>query len=251
MNIAYTTSAKNKIKAFFTKIDKDQMIEKGKDALYKAIRRKKLSINDILNSNNINLLLTEYTKDSINDLYYDIGLGKYNPSKIIKFITKEDTKETKKIDYSSDKKIDYSSSVIVDGIDNLKVNFAGCCMPVKGDQILGYISKGNGIVIHRCNCHNIIDISERIINVKWNEKAEGKYISNILIYTEKKDNLLLDIISKTTSLNIGIKRVNNITNDDYNLIDIDILVDDLEKLDKYITSVQQLPYVTSCQRGNK
>ena len=252
MNIAKTASAKNKIKAFFTKIDKKEMIEKGKESLLKTARRKKLSINDVLNSNNTNKLLNEYSKESINDIYYEIGIGKYNPSKILKFITNEDDKNVDKVTENiTNKDISYTSSVIVDNIDNLKVNFAGCCMPVKGDQILGYISKGNGIIIHRCNCHNITDISERIINVKWNDKIEGKYLTNVLIYTEKKDNILLDIISKTTSLNIGIKKVNNITNSDYNIIDLDILVSDLESLTKYINIIEQLPYVINCERGNR
>lgn len=78
-----------------------------------------------------------------------------------------------------------------------------------------------------------------------------KYVANVLIYTDKKDNLLLDIIAKTTSLNIGIKSVNTITNTDYNVYDIDILVEDIEKLNKYMTLINQLSFVTSVERGNK
>ena len=107
--------------------------------------------------------------------------------------------------------LDAKGDILVDGLNDLKVSYGGCCKPVKGDNIIGYISKGNGITIHRSNCHNICDISERIINVEWNINSDKKYVTNIVIYTDKKDNFLLEIINKTTSLNIGIKRVNTIS----------------------------------------
>ena len=144
-----------------------------------------------------------------------------------------------------------SGDIIVDGMDDLKVSFGGCCTPVKGDDVVGYISKGNGITIHRRNCHNICNLNERIINVHWNNNASKKYVTNVIIYTEKKDNLLLDIISKTTSMNVGVKSVNTINNTDYNAYDLDILVDDKETLDRYMNVIGQLPFVTSIERGNK
>ena len=144
-----------------------------------------------------------------------------------------------------------SGDIIVDGMDDLKVSFGGCCTPVKGDDVVGYISKGNGITIHRRNCHNICNLNERIINVHWNDNASKKYVTNVIIYTEKKDNLLLDIISKTTSMNVGVKSVNTINNTDYNAFDLDILVDDKETLDRYMNVIGQLPFVTSIERGNK
>ena len=144
-----------------------------------------------------------------------------------------------------------SGDIIVDGMDDLKVSFGGCCTPVKGDDVVGYISKGNGITIHRRNCHNICNLNERIINVHWNDNASKKYVTNVIIYTEKKDNLLLDIISKTTSMNVGVKSVNTINNTDYNAYDLDILVDDKETLDRYMNVIGQLPFVTSIERGNK
>ena len=141
--------------------------------------------------------------------------------------------------------------IIIDGINDLKISFGGCCLPVKGDDIVGYISKGNGITIHRKNCHNIVDVTDRIIDAKWNMKSDKKYVSNVIIYTEKKDNILLDIISKTTALNIAVKSVNTIVSDDYNTYDLDVVVPNLEKLNNYINIMEQLPYVTSVIRGNK
>ena len=254
INIAYTTSAKNKIKAFFSKIDKAELITIGKDQLVKTIRRKKLSINEVLTNENISFALDEYGLNDENDLYYEIGIGKYNPTQVIKTLLNEKDEEKKVIEkvlkYSS-KQMEATGDVIIDGIDDLKVSYGGCCKPIKGDQIVGYISKGNGITIHRKNCYNICNVNDRIISAKWNPNSSKKYVTNVLIYAEKKDNVLLEIISKTTSLNIGIKSVNTINNLDYNVFDIDILVEDLDKLNKYISVIEQLPFVNSIERGSK
>lgn len=253
MNIAFTTSAKNKIKAFFSKIDKDETISNGKDMLLKTIRRKKISINDIMDDKKLSVALDEFGLNSENDLYYEIGIGKYNPTMVIKTILgeKEEQKTLEKVLKYSSRAMEGLGDIIVDGMDDLKVSFGGCCMPVKGDEVVGYISKGNGITIHRKNCHNICDVTDRIINVNWNNESNKKYVTNVIIYAEKKDNLLLDIISKTTSMNIGVKSVNTISNIDYNVFDINILIEDKEKLDRYIAVIGQLPYVTSVERGNK
>lgn len=254
INICFTTSAKNKIKAFFSKIDKEKTTSDGKDMLIKTIRRKKLSINDIMDDKKIKIALDDLGLNSENELYYEIGIGKYNPTSVIKTILgeKEDEKRAleKVLKYSSET-MEASGDIIVDGMDDLKVSFGGCCTPVKGDDVVGYISKGNGITIHRRNCHNICNLNERIINVHWNDNASKKYVTNVIIYTEKKDNLLLDIISKTTSMNVGVKSVNTISNTDYNAYDLDILVDDKETLDRYMNVIGQLPFITSIERGNK
>lgn len=254
LNIAFTTSAKNKIKTFFSKIDKEQTISSGKESLTKMIRRKKLSINDILDSKKISPVLDELGLNNENDLFYEIGIGKYNPTSIIKMVLGEKEEENKiaaKISKYSTKDMQANGDIIIDGINDLKISFGGCCLPVKGDDIVGYISKGNGITIHRKNCHNIVDVTDRIIDAKWNMESEKKYVSNVIIYTEKKDNILLDIISKTTALNIAVKSVNTIVSDDYNTYDLDVVVPDLEKLNNYINIMEQLPYVTSVIRGNK
>lgn len=254
LNIAYTTSAKNKIKAFFSKIDKNQTIANGKEMFIKTIRRKKLSTNDILDDKKMQIALDELGLNNENDLYYEIGIGKYNPTQVIKTILneKEDEKKIleKTLKYQSPI-MDATGEIIIDGMSDLKVSFGGCCMPVKGDDIVGYISKGNGITIHRKNCHNIVDQDERIINASWNENINKKYVTNVLIYADKKDNLLLDIISKTSAINIGVKSVNTISNVDYNVYDLNILVDDKQMLDRYISIIKQIPSVNDCVRGNK
>ena len=180
INICFTTSAKNKIKAFFSKIDKEKVTQDGKDLLIKTIRRKKLSINDIMDDKKISIALDDLGLNNENELYYEIGIGKYNPTSVIKTILGEKEEEKRVLDkvlkYSS-KQMEANGDIIIDGIDDLKVSFGGCCKPVKGDQIVGYISKGNGITIHRKNCYNICDINDRIISASWNLNSNKKYVN--------------------------------------------------------------------------
>ena len=254
INIAFTTSAKNKIKSFFTKIDKEQVTLEGKESLLKTIRKKKLSINDVLDDKKLNIALEEYGLNNESELYYEIGIGKYNPTTVIKLITGDKEENNilleKTLKYSQ-KNVDADGDIIINGMDDIKVTFGGCCKPIKGDDIVGYISTGKGITIHRKTCHNICDVETRIISVEWNNNSNKKYITNVIIYTEKKDNVLLDIISKTTSSNIGVKSVNTVSALDYNAYDISILVSNTEELNKYMNMISQLSYVTSVERGNK
>ena len=254
LNIAFTSSAKNKIKSFFSKIDKEEIKELGKESLIKTIRKKKLSLNEVMTEENINRALEEYNLDSEDSLYYEIGIGKQNPTSVIKVllnVKSDDNAIIDKLIKSNLNDDNKKGDIIIDGMSDIKVTYGGCCTPIKGDSIVGYISKGNGITIHRKNCHNICNLTDRIINVSWNSNSTRKYTTNVLIYTEKKDNLLLDIISKTSSLNIGVKRVNTISNNDSYTYDIDILVKDTDELTKYITIISNINGVTSVIRGNK
>ncbi len=252
INIAFTTSAKNKIKAFFSKIDKTKSINDGKELLQKTLRKKKLSANDILDSKKLAIALENLGLNNENDLYYELGIGKLNPTSVIKSILGEKDEEKRVIEkalkYNSCV-LDTAGDIVIDGLDDLKVSYGGCCKPVKGDQIVGYISKGNGITIHRKNCHNICDLTDRIIEASWNPSSKKKYVANVLIYAEKVDNLLLEIITKTTSLGISVKSVNTISNSDYNMYDIDVLVEDKEKLEKYIIALKQITNVNDVERG--
>ncbi len=254
LNIAFTSSAKNKIKSFFSKIDKEEIKELGKESLIKTIRKKKLSLNEVMTEENINRALEEYNLDSEDSLYYEIGIGKQNPTSVIKVllnVKSDDNAIIDKLIKSNLNDDNKKGDIIIDGMSDIKVTYGGCCTPIKGDSIVGYISKGNGITIHRKNCHNICNLTDRIINVSWNSNSTRKYTTNVLIYTEKKDNLLLDIISKTSSLNIGVKRVNTISNNDSYTYDIDILVKDTDELAKYITIISNINGITSVIRGNK
>ncbi len=248
--IARTSSAKNKIKAFFSKIDRNEGIEKGKDLLLKEIRRKKLSINVI--NENIDIILKELKLDNENDMYLGVGTGKFSSNAIINIILNETVSKEElilnKLSKNNETIRDAKNDILVDGIDEIKVSLANCCKPIKGDEIIGYISRGNGIIVHSKNCKNIKNMMDRLINVSWNPKVNRKFPSKIKVYANKKDNLLLEIITKTSGLDINITKVNTIYDIDRVIYDLTVNVESKEKLNKYLNILRQIPDIIDVER---
>ena len=136
----------------------------------------------------------------------------------------------------------------MEGIDDIKLNVALCCKPIPGDRIVGYITKGNGISIHRSICPNISDELERLIDVSWNSDIKNKYSTNILVHALNNKNVLIDLISKTSSSDITVQSINTLDSKDEFLYEITILVENLEKLTKFINDLETLPNITFVER---
>ena len=250
INIAKSNQAKNKIKAFFSKLDRKQAIDKGKEALLKELRRKKISLNDFYD--NLDIVLNELKILDEDELYFNIGTGKFAPNTIINTAFSEElTQEELTLNKIASKvinEIELKNDILVDGIDNIKVTLANCCKPIKGDKIVGYISRGNGIIVHNKNCHNIKDIDERIIDVSWNSNVNTKFQTIISVITTKKENIFLEIITKTSGLNINVIKVDSKIIENNIIYNIIIEVEDLEKLNKYLLLLNQLKEVINAQR---
>ena len=148
---------------------------------------------------------------------------------------------------SDNKKQIIKNDILVEGMNEIKVSISGCCKPIPGDNIIGYITKGSGITIHRSTCQNIIDIDERLINVKWNEATTKKFATDLLVYTNPDDNLL-DIIAKATASNLIIDSVSTMSKSDFKIYDITVLVENKEKLDKFCNDLNNLKFVNKVER---
>ena len=251
LTMVKTSQAKNKIKAFFSKADKNESYNRGKDLFQKEIRRRKLSINDV--TAKIDNILRELKLPDENELYIGIGTGKFPPVSVVDlaFKTDELSKEEfllDKIVKTKDNIIDVKNDVLVDGIDEIKVTLASCCNPIKGDNIVGYISRGNGIIVHNEDCHNIKELEERLISVKWNKGIDKKFKTVIAITGTKKDNLLLDIIGKTSGSGITITNVNTNNKTEFSIFDLTLEVKDLDSLKKYITDLKQNSDILKVER---
>lgn len=248
IQIARTNSTKNKIRAFFSKLDKEEASAKGKDLLAKEIRRKKLSL-DIID-NNMDAIIKELKLSNEEELYLDIGTGKISPNTVINVITpkEENSIDVNKYIRIQNKEISAKNDILVDGIDEIKVTLANCCKPINGDEIVGYISRGNGVIVHSKNCPNLKNMEDRLINVSWSKKSESKFPANIRIFSSKNDNLLLDIITKSSGLNINITNINTTNTDDKNIYDLVVMVENTEKLNKYIDNLKQIKDIIDVQR---
>ena len=148
---------------------------------------------------------------------------------------------------NSNKKQILKNDVLVEGMNEIKVTLSGCCKPIPGDNIIGYITKGSGITVHRSNCKNIIDLDERLINVKWNEDVNKKFTTDLILYTDTGDNLL-NIITVASANNVVIEGVNTITKSEFKIYTMTVLVDNTTVLDKYIRSLNNLKFVNKVER---
>jgi len=252
INMAYTAQAKNKIKAYFNRIDKEENLKKGEELLQKELRKKKVPSVDFFKDENIDKILDELSIGDLTELYINIGSGKISPISVINIINSEEkTKEEmilSKVNSNIESTVNVKNDIIVEGIDQIKVNVASCCKPIPGDRIVGYITKGNGISVHRSVCPNVSDIEERLIDVKWNENISKKYSTNILVCASDNRNVLIDIISKTSSSDIIVQSINTInTSEDY-MFDIMVLVPNKEKLIKFINDLEMIENIIRVER---
>ncbi len=249
LNFVKTNQAKNKIKGFYNKIDKNEALTKGQDLLNNELRRLELPINETLSNKNIEIILNELKIKDINELYISIGNNKVTPNSIVKLITKKEEEQdiATKINEQTAKLSNSKNDIIVAGLDDIMVNLSGCCKPIPGDKIVGYITKGSGITVHRTICKNITDLNERLIKVKWNSNLTKKYFTDIVIHTNTSDNLL-DIITKASQNNITIDSISTINKSEYKVYRLTILVEGIIKLNKFLVDLTNLPFVLDVDR---
>ena len=254
LSFVVTSGAKNKIKAYYSRLEKNENIDKGREILEKELRKNDLPINDFLSNKNVDIILDELKLKTIEEVYAAIGTGKYTGNSIIKIINKpEEPKKdiAEKINENStynSKKEASNNDILVEGMTEIKASLSGCCKPVPQDNIIGYITRGSGITVHRINCRHITDTEERLINVKWNDNVTRKYPTDILIYTTTFDNLL-EIITKAASSNIIIDSISTINKSEYKVYSMTILVENKVKLDKFLNDLLNLSFVQKVERA--
>ena len=248
-----TSQAKNKIKSYFNKQDREHYILKGKEILESTLRKKKLSFEIVLSNENIKKVCKDLKLDDLNEIYFAIGTLRYTPLYIIN-LTMEDKKNVQdalieKVSRSSNVELKpQKSEIIVAGSNDILVSLAKCCHPVRGDAIKGYVTKGEGVSVHLENCPNIKDKTERIIDVSWNAEKEGNYYTTLFISVLLGKNYLLDIIACSTTKNIYIDSIK--TKEDINSLnyEITIKVKNKEELDAFISTLEQKEFIKKVRR---
>ena len=248
LNFVKTSQAKNKIKAYFSKIDREKYIELGMSLLDKEIKKRKLSSKDVLNTEHLEKLFKDLKVKTLEDIYLNIGSLRYTPSYIINLIydDKKDVQDIlldKVLNHNKINQNNYKKDIIVAGYSDILVNIADCCHPVKGDEIIGYITKGNGVSVHKKNCYNLKGIDTRLIEVKWNDLSENTYISKLKIFTNNTSNNILDIITKASLKGVSVTSINEFNKNNLHGYNVTIKVKDVDSLKSFKESIRILPYV--------
>ena len=262
LKIVKSNHARNKIRTFFQKKEiekKSSDIEKGKDMLVDELKKRSLNVEDYLERKKLEAVVGALTYPSLNDLYYAIGtksipvttvvdkMVNHNAAKsldndeLIKMFSKNEVKRKKPS----------KCGVYVKGIDTMMVTLAACCKPIPGDSISGYVTKGQGVKVHRCDCPNIINEKSRLIDVYWDDAIEEKdYEVGILISATDRSFLLSDIVTVVSQNKAGLIHVESKVLDDKISVSthLTVLVKNSEHLRTLIANMKKVNSVIFVER---
>lgn len=242
LSFVKTSQAKNKIKAFFSKQDKEEYIEKGKNILEVELRKRKMAFNEVLTPETIEKLIKDLKVKDLDEIYLSIGSLRFTAGYIIN-LTKADRHEVDDALFErklSIPKINYKSDILVEGNSDIMVNIAKCCMPIKGDEIVGFITKGQGISVHKRGCSNVPDNSERVVDVSWNMDASNYYFTNIYVYVTAGFDLLVNIITEVGKLGCIVRSCNTKEFDNKTMYEINIRIKDKVELDNVMKNIRKI-----------
>ena len=256
-----TTKAKSKIQSWFKKEQRSENIEKGKDLIDKEIKRIGISHDELFKQDYINAALDRYKFKNLEEMYASVGFGAISQVKIISRMLeeyrkshKEENIEQKIEELTSKRKTVKPSStgVVVKGIDNCLVKLSKCCNPVPGDNIIGYITKGRGVSVHRTDCVNVKDLlkeEDRIIDVYWYTEKAASYNVDITVYANDRSGLLADVIQVLSNLKTKLMGLNSkATKEHIATIEITIEVENIEELNKVLKELRKVDSVYEVTR---
>ncbi len=242
LSFVKTNQARNKIKAFFSKQDKEEYILKGKNILETELRKRKMAFNEVLTPEVIDKLIKDLKVKDLDEIYLSIGSLRFTAGYIIN-LTKEDRHEVDDALFErklSIPKINYKSDILVEGNSNIMVNIAKCCMPIKGDEIVGFITKAQGISVHKKGCANVPNNSERVVDVSWNMDASNYYFTNIYVYVASGFDLLVNIITEVGKLGCIVRSCNTKEFDNKTMYEINIRIKDKVELDNVMKNIRKI-----------
>lgn len=258
-----STSARNKINSWFKKEKKSENIEKGKELIEKEIKRVGIPYEKLFKTEYLNAMLTRYRYKDLDEMYLAVGFGANTATKVIARMlieyrkdNPEENLEEKLEELSkerSNKKTKASNNgIIVKGIDNCLVKLSKCCNPLPGDEIIGYITKGRGVSIHRKDCINVKELikeENRIIDVYWEEEEKVAYNVDIEIEANDRMGLLSDILKAIANSKVNILAVNTKTGKDrIAIIYITLETKNLDELNNVLKAIRKVDSVYEVHR---
>ncbi len=254
LKIAKTSHAKHKIKGFLNKQNRDVLVANGKASLEEEFRINKLSFD--VDDAFVEAQFSKNNMHSLEDLYYEIGKGNFSVKTVINRLSDKNAHEeslAKQMERS--KRILTTNSetgVVVEGLSNPQLKLGSCCNPIPGDPIMGYVTKGYGIVIHHKNCKNAISFAkERLIHLNWATNPNRKYPVCIKITATSNPNLLVEIMNVVSANGLSILAIN--ANNNQNLqtvVKLKVLTNGLNDLEKMIVNMKKIKYIDHIERDN-
>ncbi len=257
-----SSSAKTKINQWFKREERTENIEKGKEIIDREIKKLGMKNQELLKPEWLEGILEKYQYTTIDDMYASIGFGGLSDKKVIARLLGEYRKEHEEEDLeqkieelsqAKPSKIKPSKTgVYVKGIENCLVKLSKCCNPLPGDEIIGYITKGRGVSVHRKDCINLKDLvgqENRMIDVYWLQDVKASYTVEIEIFANDRTGLLRDVIKQIENYKIKIMGMNTRTNKDNTaILDMTLETTDIENLNKLMKALRNVESVYDVYR---
>ncbi len=267
LKIVKTTTAKNKIRAFLMKKENDsraEIVAKGEKLFLDEIKKRNLEDKGFTDKSKLENIYSQLSVNNYDELMYAIANKSISVIQVIeklqknKVTTMQDndflTKMIQERQAKQEKKGKKSASgVIVQGISSMMVSLAGCCMPVYGDDIVGYISKGQGIKVHRSDCPNVTNEQHRLIEVKWDGQQETQYESWIRVDAQDYNYLINDIVTLLAQYKVSLSGIKSESLPDKvnTYVEIKVKVKDRAQLEVLMANLKKLNAVNDVRRITK
>src|SRR5512132_2730701 len=261
LNFVITSRARNKIKHFIHSEEKERSLELGRKLFDKEAKRYGLNMKNLTQPETMNRVLSEYGMGKVDELYAALGYGKLSPKTVLaKFVPQEQLKEAppeggiasvmrRVLGTTGEDKI------TVHGIDDLMVFRARCCNPIRGEKIVGYITRGKGVAVHSATCSNVLNLlydPERRIPVEWDKGADGTpYTVRLTVHVEDRKGILADVSSKIAGVNTNIRNIEATVDDQMGRIDMTVEISDVKHLQKVIKSLRSIAGVVDVERASR
>ncbi len=256
LKIVKSNQAKKKIQQYFKVKDRDKNIERGRDSLEREAKKLGYKVNDILKEEWLEDIIGKLSISSLDDLYAGIGFGSITINQVFSKLT-DIFKKVNKTGVPIINPVQHKprkvsqDGIILKDIDNVKVRFAKCCNPVPGDDVVGYITIGRGVSVHRADCTNIKNMinSDKIVDVYWDTEEGASYSTEIEVRAFDKKNVISDVASKINDMNLYMHSLNARVDKDKDLY-LDIVVDikSKEDLNKILGKIKKITNVIDAYR---
>ncbi|UZX28908.1 RelA/SpoT family protein [Lactobacillus helsingborgensis] len=281
VDMVKTSRARNKIRRYFRNQDRDHSIEQGEQMVAEKLRDQGLAPKEFMSKEHIEPLLDQLNYHNADEMYASIGFGDLSAIGVVNRLTadlrrEDERKKQKQLEEeilnsgqksvsepqphkkdSKAMKIKHKNGVMIQGISDLMLHLAKCCNPVPGDEIVGYVTKGRGVTIHRADCRNIVNNDEskgRLIEVQWENVEENSaqaFNANIEVFGYNRGKLLTDVITKLNTLTPNINNISGKVNED-NIAHIyaTVAVNNSAQLDGILTMLRDIPDIYQTRRAD-
>lgn len=270
LKIAKTQQAKAKIRTWFKKANREENIQRGKDMLSEALKRQGAQLSDFTGKKEyFEDILKKFNMSDLDDVYASIGYGGITTGQVTNKLLEQAKKEAKaaaaaerleRLEEEQQGRPENRGNgkgVIVEGDTGMVVRFARCCTPLPGDDIIGYVTRGRGVSIHRKDCPNIGDLlmdPERVVRVEWANNAKSSYTATIQVVADERTGLLMDVSQVLAGMNISITAMTaKVDKANQSIIQIQLSFDvsSTEQLNNIIKSMRKVRSVKEVYRVNQ